>query len=240
MAVGAAVAGSWIARHVLAERDASAAEPQWTKSLALLALHRLQSSAEVQRQLTHDLLTIKVRGTSANKIIDQDGSLRGWAWVDDTFSWVEPTSYALIALKATAQPRIPRMVDAERLLLNRACTDGGWNYGNRKVRNEELPSMSTPTALAALALQDVPKAAPQLARALDWLDKETQSRPSAMSLALAVLSFDVAARPAAQLADALLRRQQIDGSWRGQVHLTALSVLALQSIAGGKNVFRIQ
>jgi hypothetical protein len=239
-AVNAPRVSSWFEGHVRAQADGSSAQPQWTSSLALLALHHLRTSADVQAHLKQHLAGIKVKRIGRNDVIDLDGSLRGWAWVDDTFSWVEPTSYALIALKKTGQRETARIQEAERLLLDRACTDGGWNYGNRKVRNLELTSMVPATALAVMALQDVPAAVPQLTRALDLLDTEASTKPSAMGLALTIHCFNIAARPAVHLADAILNRQQENGSWRGQVHLTALALLALQAHMGGTNVFKLQ
>ena len=227
---GGPEAVAWISRN---------AGAQWTKSLALLTLHQLRSAEDVQQRLKDDLLAVKVKQLRSGDMIELDGSLRGWAWVDDTFSWVEPTSYALLALKKAGTRQTPRVQEAERLLLNRACADGGWNYGNRKVRGLELGSMIPATALAAMALQHVPPAAAKIARALDLLDNECKRTPSSMGLALSVLCFDISLRPSTHLVEALLSRQRSDGSWRGQVHLTGLSVLALQAVTEKKNVFRV-
>lgn len=85
-------------------------------------------------------------------------SLHGWPWKPDTASWVEPTSHALVALKKAAQ-RIPetrrreRVRSGEALLLDVRCQDGGWNYGNRTARGEELRSYPETTALALVGLQ---------------------------------------------------------------------------------------
>jgi hypothetical protein len=40
----------------------------------------------------------------------------------------------------------------EKMILERRCSDGGWNYGNRKVLGTELPSYPETTALALLGL----------------------------------------------------------------------------------------
>jgi hypothetical protein len=53
------------------------------------------------------------------------------------------------------------------------------------------------------------------------------------------MAFDVAGRPSKHLVGALLNRQHSDGGWRGQVHLTALSSLALQVHKNGTNVFKL-
>jgi hypothetical protein len=41
---------------------------------------------------------------------------------------------------------------SERMLLDRRCRDGGWNYGNRRVLGADLPSYPETTALALMAL----------------------------------------------------------------------------------------
>ncbi|MCL5743679.1 MAG: hypothetical protein M1541_07100, partial [Acidobacteria bacterium] len=40
-----------------------------------------------------------------------------------------------------------------RFLLDRRCSDGGWNYGNRRVYKVDLPSFEETTALGLLALR---------------------------------------------------------------------------------------
>jgi hypothetical protein len=151
---------------------------------------------------------------------------------------VEPTSYALLALKSTGLQQNPRVQEGEKLLLDRTCSDGGWNYGNRLVRGARLPSMSSTTAVATLALQKAAGAEKVVGRALDLLDREVQANPSALAIALTVLSFDAYARESLHLRERLRSRQMADGSWRGQPHLTALAVLALGSGNEG-NVFKI-
>ena len=89
--------------------------------------------------------------------VDQDPRLKGWPWRPDNNSWVEPTTHGLLALHwmkghaPEAGIRYRREI-ASRMLLDRRCSDGGWNYGNKKVLGEELPSYPETTALALLGL----------------------------------------------------------------------------------------
>ena len=87
--------------------------------------------------------------------VELDSALVGWPWTEGTFSWVEPTAYAVLALRAVS-PRsaaaAARIDEGERLILDRVCSDGGWNYGNRRVLGEDLWSYPDTTALALLAL----------------------------------------------------------------------------------------
>jgi hypothetical protein len=87
-----------------------------------------------------------------------DPKFRGWPWKPDTTSWIEPTAHSLIALKQAAS-QVPRallkrrVVLAEGMILHRRCSDGGWNYGSRRVLGVDLPSYPETTALALLGLQ---------------------------------------------------------------------------------------
>jgi hypothetical protein len=91
--------------------------------------------------------------------VDQDPDLAGWPWTADTSAWVEPTAWAMLALKRLrgrpgAAQAEERIAEAERLLIDRMCNGGGWNYGNRAVRGYELVPFPDTTALALVALQD--------------------------------------------------------------------------------------
>jgi hypothetical protein len=85
--------------------------------------------------------------------------LKGWAWVPRTFSWVEPTSYALVALKqvrthVAAKNLEERIQQGEMMIYDRMCSGGGWNYGNSKVFGDALWPYPDVTAVALIALQD--------------------------------------------------------------------------------------
>lgn len=145
-------------------------EPSWASALAIVAL----SGLEAQRDRA-------LRG--ARWLLDQGGSrpgwfasllyrlwpqrmpvrlnpdLRGWAWARGAFSWVEPTSYALIALKKLRRELggtqvAERIREGELLLYDRMCEGGGWNYGNSNVLGENLLPYPDTTAVALIALQD--------------------------------------------------------------------------------------
>ena len=84
-----------------------------------------------------------------------NGELRGWSWIDGTFQLGGADELRPPCAKDHGYAEHPRIQEAERLLLDRVCEDGGWNYGNRKVRGTALTSMMPTTALAAMALQSV-------------------------------------------------------------------------------------
>src|SRR5205823_5851488 len=70
-------------------------------------------------------------------------------------------AHALVALKKVAKARVNvvvqnRIAMGEKMILERRCSDGGWNYGNRKVLGTDLPSYPETTALALLGLSGNP------------------------------------------------------------------------------------
>jgi uncharacterized protein (DUF362 family) len=84
---------------------------------------------------------------------DIDVSLTGWPWGEGTFSWVEPTSWACLALHRLGQGGHARVKEGERLLFDRAFDQGGANYGNRMILGRMTEPIPGPTALLLLALQ---------------------------------------------------------------------------------------
>ena len=63
----------------------------------------------------------------------QDNRLQGWPWLADTFSWLEPTAWCVLGLKkagAQTAGAAARIQEADKLILNRTCESGGWNFGN--------------------------------------------------------------------------------------------------------------
>lgn len=125
---------------------------------------------------------------------DFDRRYKGWPWRPDCASWVEPTAHAMIALKRALRSGAPgslagraagRLRDAERMLLDRRTADGGWNYGNRRVLETDLPSYPETTAVALLGLDG--SSGVDWNRALDgafrmW--EETESRLARAWLAI--------------------------------------------------------
>lgn len=101
----------------------------------------------------------------------------GWSWFPGTNSWVEPTVHGLVALRKAFRSRpgghprgweLRRRVRvAEKMLLDRVCDDGGWNYGARSALGIQLSSYPECTGIALLGLQGIRTAAMEksLARA---------------------------------------------------------------------------
>lgn len=139
----------------------------------------------------------------------QNNRLQGWSWVDQTFSWVEPTAWAIVALrKARATglgtPAIDARIDeGQRLLVDRCCRDGGWNFGNANMFQQDLRPYVPTTALGLLALRDA-LAAPAAARSITYLDTHWQEEPSSMAAGLSMIALRACDRPIDRIAARLL------------------------------------
>jgi hypothetical protein len=164
--------------------------------------------------------------------------LKGWAWTSEASSFVEPTSYALLALKRLRR-RMPeravldRIEEGERLVYDRMCRGGGWNYGNSTVLDAELWPYADVTALALLALGDhqAREANRQSVHALRGMLEHVSS---GLSLAWATLCFSAYGEDSEpwrrRLRDRYGRTRFLD-----EPRAIALALLAM---TGGAEVFR--
>ena len=160
----------------------------------------------------------------------QDNTLQGWSWIEGTFSWVEPTSLCLLALKKSpaqleASQRSARIDEAERLLLDRVCRTGGWNYGNSNVLGKELHAHVPTTALALLALQDR-REHPSIQKSLEYLVRQRLAEPAGMALALTSICLRVYGVPAPDVEDRLAALAERHGFFNN-LHIIAMAHYSL-------------
>src|SRR5262249_33979303 len=66
-------------------------------------------------------------------MMDINVQIKGWPWAEGNFSWVEPTAWAVLALRRAGRADAPEVAEGLHLLLDRAFDEGGINYGNRRV-----------------------------------------------------------------------------------------------------------
>jgi hypothetical protein len=116
-------------------------------------------------------------------------SYRGWGWTPGTSSWVEPTSFALLALERVASQELIAKAKRRRslatsLLFDRMCPDGGWNAGNPMVYGAAGVPTVMPTVWSLLALRSVPLRR-ETTLSLAWLESAAASIESPGSAALA-------------------------------------------------------
>lgn len=180
----------------------------WMTGLATLAASYFQPGAEVARRGADWLLRqegktaswwvrLLVRLRPESRAVELDPNLIGWPWTEGTFSWIEPTSYALLALKRL-RPALPRSAGrridmGERMIIDRTCRGGGWNYGNSVVLGEELWPYPDTTALALLALQG--RASAEVDTGLTRLSRMLEENRSLLAVSLATLCLRAYGRP---------------------------------------------
>jgi hypothetical protein len=171
----------------------------------------------------------------------QDNSLQAWPWIPDTFSWVEPTSWCLLALKK-ARPHHrdateARIQEAEKLLVNRVCRNGGWNYGNAIAFGQDLRPYVPTTAVGLMALQDR-AADPAVKLTLAYLERARLTEASAMALGLTAISLRLHGRPAADVEERLAgdveRAERV-----GNLQTLAMALYAISAEQHQVRAFRV-
>jgi hypothetical protein len=155
--------GSW-------QPCAAVGKPHWTTALCV-TLHCLRGVHDdpLRRGVAwlldtsgiENRLKYRMAHFISPSVVELDPSFKAWPWLAGCSSWIEPTAHAQVALKkvSKALPEIPmqdRIGMGEKMILERRCSDGGWNYGNRKVLGTDLPSYPETTALALLGLSGNP------------------------------------------------------------------------------------
>lgn len=173
----------------------------------------------------------------------QDNQLQGWSWVRDTFSWVEPTAWGLLALKR-ADPSLrsrataARVQEAEKLLVNRTCVAGGWNYGNASALGQDLRAYVPTTALGLLAMQDR-RAQPNIEKSVRFLVQERLNEATAMTLSLAAICLRVLGLPADDV-EARLAEVVRQSDSRGHLLAMAMACYALSADQHRLEAFRVR
>ncbi len=141
--------------------------PRWTTPLAILLWSAPGRDGDVRDRKSRDCVSrdravkwlLAQRGTTWEPTRESpyghDTRITGWAWVDATHSWLEPTATAVLALRRVGLAEHVRTRDGQRLIRDRAIRSGGWNYGNSAVFGADLRPQPAPTGMALLALTGV-------------------------------------------------------------------------------------
>lgn len=172
----------------------------------------------------------------------QDNSLRGWPWIEGTFSWVEPTCWAVLALKRAQSTGLapkdarPRIEEAERMLIDRCCRDGGWNYGNANALGKELFPYVSVSALALLALQNR-RDADAVTRSLRFLQDQWATEASTIGLGLTSICLRRFGLAADNVDQALAVRLPIASSVNN-LHAIAIALYAI-AVAANDSAFSV-
>ena len=191
--------GSWPAAP---EQEAGC----WVSSLACWALVSNKESTDAVaaglRWLCEDwpkdsspLRRMLKKFSSMREFAQHNDSYRGWGWTPRTSSWVEPTSFALIALSQCPRELLPRSAARRRqlarsMLFDRMCPGGGWNCGNPRTYGVDGESLVIPTSWALIALREE-QDRPEIAASLAWLKKNLSGIQGSSSLAVARLCLEI-------------------------------------------------
>jgi hypothetical protein len=155
---------------------------------------------------------------------------RGWPWSANTYNWVEPTSYAILALLPTTlsqkDPMRMAIKNGHQYLLKHACTDGGWNYGEIKRLTENLPAYQLNTAEALVALQGL-KQRQEVQSGLAYLRKHLTDKQTPLTLAWSILALDALDEGYASQLSQLAAMQNTDGSFGRSMFTSAIATIAL-------------
>jgi hypothetical protein len=235
--------GSWRLNDV-------ATAGSWTTALAIIALSEFseqrQRVVEAARWLLAQegskpgiLAKLILWATGRSNVNRVNDDLVGWSWVPRSFSWVEPTSYALIALKklktSLAESNLAERVrEGEALIYDRMCAGGGWNYGNSKVLDYALWPYPDITAVALIALQDrAGETANQ--QSLQTLKKISEEANSGLACSWTAICLGLYGQETA------VWQKRLEVGFRETAFLGETKTLALALIAlGGKaNPFRV-
>jgi hypothetical protein len=129
-----------------------------------------------------------------------------------------------------------RIDEAERLLIDRTCRPGGWNYGNATVMGRDLRPFVPTTALGLLALQDR-RGHEVVARGLATLETLWREEISATAVGLSLLCLNVFARPASALVAQMI--DHVDAALAFGSHLGVAVALCALSSSSSPDAFRI-
>jgi uncharacterized protein (DUF362 family) len=219
----------------------------WPTAMVLFTRGLLNHPAAELQPIANTLLGIegKVVRMDTSDAGDIDAGLLGWPWAEDTFSWVEPTAWACLALRAVGLGKHPRVQEGLRLLLDRAFDHGGANYGSRVILGKQTEPIPGSTCVLLLALQGVES--PRIDAAKGYLRvvaNQTQDLETLawIKLALSVHADDAATTDTlptldAKVSDALAyEAEQTNGLGAGPFRL-ALAALALNTAS--RNPFKL-
>jgi hypothetical protein len=164
-------------------------------AVAAVTLRHLAPGSARAAALVQQIADVKGKTFAASNVVRQNNRIEAWPWVADTASWIEPTAWALLLLKAARQEGGNARLDAritagEALLFDRVCHDGGWNYGNSNVFEKNLWPYVPTTALGLLALQDRREQS-IVTRSLAQMTSDLETERSPYALAIALLALRV-------------------------------------------------
>ncbi|MCA9234242.1 MAG: hypothetical protein KDA44_02165 [Planctomycetales bacterium] len=193
-------------------------EPRWCTSLAMLAwaavdsANRQQRFAEPLANSARWALAERGKTNPRDSRIGHDTTLAGWSWAADTHSWLEPTCFFVMGLRAAGFATHPRVREGVRLVADRLLPAGGANYGNTMVLGQTLVPHLQPSGIAMLTLAGETAASDKrVAASLDYLAANAKAATTPASLAFALLGLTAHGRRPGDADRRLARAIQFEG-----------------------------
>jgi hypothetical protein len=135
------------------------------------------------------LLVNRGQSVQRSETFGHNTELVGWAYAEGTHSWVEPTAFAVLALKAAGREYEAAAREGIAVLIDRQLPGGGLNYGNTYVLGQSTRPHIQPTGIGLLALVGEQDSSGRIAKSVAWLRRNIGSRTTPTSLAWAVLGL---------------------------------------------------
>ncbi len=164
--------------------------PGWATSLAIVAWRAVDRriSARITRSLSW-LINNRGRAMVRSSDFGHNTELVGWAYAEQTHSWVEPTAFGVLALKATGKGTDATAREGVAVLIDRQLPGGGHNYGNTYVLGQLIRPHVQPTGIALLALAGEKDRSGRLAKSIAWLRRSIGPATTPLSLGWALLGL---------------------------------------------------
>jgi hypothetical protein len=175
--------------------------PGWPTSLAIVAWTAVGFARDPIERAVAWLLANRGRPVERSDSFAHNTELVGWAYAEQTHSWVEPTAFAVLALNAAGRADHPSAREAIDVLLDRQLPGGGLNYGNTYVLGQLIRPHVQPTGIALLALRassnpqalgaerTAPSATAKVTKSIAWLRRSIGPETTPLSLGWAVLGL---------------------------------------------------
>ena len=120
--------------------------------------------------------------------VDHDTAIKGWPWIQDTHSWIEPTALAILALRSCGYSEHQRVLEAVKMILDRQLPSGGWNYGNKIAFDKKLKPIPESTSHALASLSGLIEKE-QIQLSLEYLKKKVPNLRTPLALSWAIFGM---------------------------------------------------
>ena len=205
----------------------------WPTSLTILAWAKFAGFEQEIERAIHFLLKNTGRHWSKkeNSPAGHDTAIKGWPWIEDTHSWIEPTALAMLALRACGYDKHKRVTEAAKMILDRQFPSGGWNYGNKTVFNKELKPIPECTGVALTALEGLTERS-IIELSINYLRKKTEILRTPLALSWTIFGLSAWSNKPGSYRDWILESLTLQKKY-GSYDTGLLSQLLLAYFADG-------